>query len=136
MIASKICKWNRLPVFDCRSLLDDLIANYDPAPEEALRIAFQKSLPNIDTAHFLPPIKRCLKDSPYLRTSGTFFLCFAYYITLHITNYLLNVKSLVLQGLGSIRLDTVSCRIHSRPTVDSQRYEIFNHCRNANCFHM
>ena len=52
------------------ALLDDLIEKYDPAPEEALRIAFQKNLPNNDSATFLPPIRRCLKDSPYLRTSG------------------------------------------------------------------
>jgi hypothetical protein len=49
------------------------MVKYDPVPEEALRIAFQTSLVDNDSATFIPAIKRCLKDSPYLRTSGTSF---------------------------------------------------------------
>lgn len=52
------------------SLYDDLLDKYDPVPEEALRSSFQKSLDsNADSATFLSAIKRCLKDTPYLRTS-------------------------------------------------------------------
>ena len=53
------------------SLYNDLMVKYDPAPEEALRLVFQSSLNN-DSATFLPAIRRCLKDSPYLRTSGEY----------------------------------------------------------------
>lgn len=39
--------------------------------EETIAIELKKEVPGCIKANFLPAIKRCLKDSPYLRSAGT-----------------------------------------------------------------
>lgn len=57
--------------FSSSDIYDSLVENYDPVPDEAIRVLLRESFKDtLEVANLLPFIKRCQKDSPYLRTSG------------------------------------------------------------------